>query len=354
MAWIKRNLYFVLGLAAAAVLLGVGIWSSLGRKAAADEVASNLEAASTGLNQLIDRKPFPSEENIKAARLETERVLQFKTNSLKRFPEVVVSTNMTTAQFKALLEVAVTELERVAERNGVKLPAKYGFTFAEQRKELVLDEKKLPVLAGQVLDIQTLCRIIFEARINELNTVRRPTLMSNDMGSSFHSRKSNRDDKVGLLDTPYEISFNCFSSELAAVLSGLANAPQMLVVKSINVERNAAPETETPSSTPFSTGGLPGGMDPMIAARYGMRGRYGMGGMGGMPPPVTPPPAAKTGAEIDEKFVRVTLGVNVVRPAPAGPKAASAPKMPSAETDPAAPAAPAENKSAAGKADDSQ
>ncbi len=354
MAWIKRNLYFVLGLAAAAVLLGVGIWYSLGRKAAADEVASNLESASTALNQLIDRKPYPSEENIKAARLETERVLQFKTNALKRFPEVVVSTNMATAQFKALLEVAITGLERVAERNGVKLPAKYAFTFAEQRKELVLDEKKLGVLAGQVLDIEAICRIIFEARINELNSVRRPTVMSNDMGNSFLSRKSNRDDKVGLLDTPYEFSLNCFSSELAAVLSGLANAPQMFVVKSINVERNAAPETDTPAATPFSTGGLPGGMDPMIAARYGMRGRYGMGGMGGMggmAPPVTPPPAAKSGAEIDEKFVRVTLGVNVVRPAPAGPKAPAAPKMPSAEGDPAA---PAEDKSAAGKADDSQ
>lgn len=345
MAWIKRNLYFVLGLAAAAVLLGAGIWYALGRKAAADEVTANLESASASLNQLIDRKPFPSDENIKGARLETDRVLQFKTNAMKRFPVVAVSPKIDTAQFKALLEGAITGLERVAERNGVKLPAKYTFTFGEQRKEMVLDERKLFVLAGEVLDIEAICRIVFESRINELNNVRRPTVMSNDLGNDFLARKSARDDKVGLLDTPYEVSFNCFSSELAAVLSGLANAQQMLVVKSINIERPTSANADSPAPTPFSMGTLPGGMDPMIAARYGFRGRYGSG-MGAAPQPVTPPPALKTGAEVDEKLLRVTLGVNAVRPAPPGPKPPPPPKMPAADAAPADPAAPASSKEA--------
>ena len=347
MAWIKRNLYFVLGLAGATVFLGVGIWYSLGKKAAADEVSGNLESASASLNQLIDRKPFPGDENIKAARLETDRVLLFKTNALKRFPEAPISPTIATAQFKALLEGAITGLERIAERNGVKLPAKYAFTFGEQRKEMVLDEKKLPVLAGQVIDIESICRVVFESRVNELNSVRRPSLMTNDMGNDFLSRKPARDDKVGILHTPYEISFNCFSAELAAVLSGLANAPQMLVVKTINIERPTAATADTPAPTPFSMGGLPGGggMDPMIAARYGARGRYGYGMGGGAPPPVTPPPTSKSSAEIDEKLIRVTLGVDAVRPAPPGPKPPPAPRMPDSEAaavDPAAPAAPGE------------
>lgn len=347
MAWIKHNLYFVLGLAGAAVLLGVGVWYSISKKAAADEVSANLESASASLNQLIDRKPFPSDENIKAARLETDRVLQFKTNVLKRFPEAPVSPTIATAQFKALLEGAITGLERVAERNGVKLPSKYAFTFGEQRKEMVLDEKKLPVLAGQVIDIESICRVVFESRINELNSVRRPTLMTNDFGSDFLARKAARDDKVGILDTPYEISFNCFSAELAAVLSGLANAPQMLVVKSINIERPTSATADTPSPTPFPMGGLPGGagMDPMIAARYGMgmRGRYGYGMGGGVPPPpVTPAPAPKTGAEVDEKLFRVTLGVDAVRPAPPLPKPPPAPKMLDSEAAAVDPAAPVE------------
>ena len=45
--------------------------------------------------------------------------------------------------------------------------------------------------------------------------------------------------------TPYEVTFRCFSSELAAVLAGLASSPYALLVKTINVELApavAAPE----------------------------------------------------------------------------------------------------------------
>ena len=50
--------------------------------------------------------------------------------------------------------------------------------------------------------------------------------------------------------SPYEVSFRCFSSELAAVLAGFAGSPCGLMVKTINVESApaSAPVSEEPGT----------------------------------------------------------------------------------------------------------
>jgi hypothetical protein len=138
--------------------------------------------------------------------------------------------------------------------------------------------------------------------------------------------------------TPYELSFRCFSTELASVLTGFASSPFSLVVKGFNVEPAAAttaidPITGMPMTQGFTDAPTPIPIQTyipqpvpnpsarqteadMFARRYGSgKGSYG-------PPPVTAPqpvptivaPAQpKVQTVLDERQLKVTMLVYVIK-----------------------------------------
>ena len=133
--------------------------------------------------------------------------------------------------------------------------------------------------------------------------------------------------------TPYEVTFRCFSSELASVLAGFASSPAGLIVKSINVEPAAAIAAVTDPAAPAAATYVPPVQTytppppPPMAERGpgGMADRYGTAQRRYTPPPVaqpayTPPPAG-AGAKskgglptvLDEKQLKVTLVLVVVK-----------------------------------------
>ncbi len=326
MEWIKRNLLFVVGLAVAVVLLGAGVFYFLGQMEAATTASGNLDTSSEQLNTLYKRDPFPSEENIKAAKAEQERIGAFKKGVSSLFSPGPLPEKLETASFKALLENNIALLNLQAQRYGVKLPEKYSFTFENQRQQMQLDQKALVPLSVQLSDISQMSSILFNGKIHELVWFRRAGIVSNEVGSDILNKKTASNAITGVVTYPYEVQFNCFSAELAAIISALASSKEMFVLKTLNIER--ADEATTLEAPTMSTG-MMGGMDPALAARYGIRGgmspaiamRYGlMGGRGGMQPgaaaATTPTAVAPTkpGAPVlDEKALRITMGIDVLK-----------------------------------------
>jgi len=107
----------------------------------------------------------------------------------------------------------------------------------------------------------------------------------------------------------------CFSPELATMMSGLVNAPEAFVLKTLNVERGSLDSSPTAAvTTPMVVPGMPPGMDPALARRYGLMNRY-------QPQAVAPPPTATTGRPgetvLEEKPLRVTMGLEIVSLLPA-------------------------------------
>ena len=89
----------------------------------------------------------------------------------------------------------------------------------------------------------------------------------------------------------------------------MVNADPVLVVKSINVERGSTDGSSSASAAPAM------GMNPSLASRYGMppgmAARYGMGAAVAAGP--------KPGeAPLDDKPIRVTLNIDVVKLPPDG------------------------------------
>src|SRR5438128_2066222 len=136
MAWIKRNLLFVVGLAVALALLGVGVFYLLNSMSEADTASVELDTMNQKLDELIARDPFPDGPNIEKIRAEQKRVAEFKAKAKTKFGEDSRMDGLDNASFKALLEGTIGSLSREAEASGVRLPDKYDFTFSDQRKRL--------------------------------------------------------------------------------------------------------------------------------------------------------------------------------------------------------------------------
>jgi len=116
----------------------------------------------------------------------------------------------------------------------------------------------------------------------------------------------------------YEMTFRCFSSELASVLAGFASSPHGIIVKTINVEQASA------APMGMGMGGFGEGAPGMVQPGMGQpgmgppgAGQPGMGqppGVPGQPTPETP--AGGRGGlptVLDEKQLRITLGVVIVK-----------------------------------------
>ncbi len=319
MPWIKRNLLFVVGLAVAVALLGFGVFFYLlSNMAAAQAADEELNAKNAEYGELLERKPFPSKENIAAAQAEQARLAKFQEGLRSQFGTPVLPEDMDDAAFKNLLDMTVDALEKHAAASGVNIPkpvdGKYAFTFDQQRKQLEFSQKSLVPLTAQLLDIQDICRVLFDSKILGLESIRRTPTSTNDVSpvENYLTKKVTTNSVTSAAVFPYQVIFKCFSAELAGVLAGFVNSDPLYIVKSINVERAAA------DGAAAGLGAMPG-MAPGLASRYGMgpgmASRYGI-----TAPAATAPKPGE--APLDDKPLRVTINLDVVKlpPAPAARK----------------------------------
>lgn len=331
MSWIKRNLAFVISLAVAVALLIGGAVYLFSAQSEAEAASGELEAKKNEYDTLVKREPYPNAKNIELAKAEQVRVAELKTESLATFSQYPAFSALDDASFKALLTRTIGELERSAERRGVKLPSgsgsgsKYNFTFDTQRRELRLAPNTLQPLALALTDIREFTEILFASKIHSLVSIKRTPIGTNETAGTgdILSKKVGTNSVVAAGIHPYEVQFQCFSSELGEVLSRFVAASNAYVLKTINVERPSADGAEGSGETAQPNPAM--GMMALMS-RYGLR--PGMGTM----PPATQPAATQPAASgkvgdvvLEQKPIKVTLGFEVVRLAPP-PAATQAPK----------------------------
>ncbi len=318
MSWLKKNLSLVVGGVVALGLLGFAIFFLLTSTRAADEVTAQLSAKTAELKDLTTHDPYPNQENIEAARKEQKKLAEFLQGSRKFFVPVSSFTNVDSAAFKDLLETTISHLESDAEKAGVNLPAKYDFTFAPQRKSLDFAADTLAPLAAQVAEIKAVCEVLFAARVHALTALRRLPVAKDDQAATDYllGKKAATNAVTGAVLAPYEIQFQGFTAELAAVLEGFYRSSNCFIVRNLDVQTNivnvAADSSQTiPSYPPYypPTTLAPGVVPPVSSPEELMRRRYGLGPggrYGGLPPPIAPiptpgvlAPAVRRGPETD-------------------------------------------------------
>ena len=357
MDWIKRNLYFLIGTLVALALMGLAGWYLYSKWQLNNEILGKLDEKYAELKSLSEKNPHPGDgkiDNIKAAKEQQQELRAYAQKALQYFqrcPPIPVpeSGKLTSQEFSSALSRTIDQLQHAATNSSVTLPPKdangqsYCFSFTAQSRSLDYARGSLEPLSVQLSDVKAICDVLFQAKVNAVEYIRRERVSEDDSKgpqTDYLPEKSVTNDLAVI--SPYEVRFLCFSPELAAVLAGFASAPCGLLIKTINVEpapvvaaaadQMITPAMFAPAYVPPPTLAPPTGpMSPeaALARRYGgLRGgpggRYGPGGMGGfMPPrqPYVPPvapvpaPASRGGLPValDEKQLKITLMLNAVK-----------------------------------------
>lgn len=343
MAWIKRNLFFVIGAVVALALISyAGFYNFSGWKHNADE-AEKLKASYEELKRLNSLNPHPGlgkVDNLKLAREQQKEIRDFLAKANRRFervPPIPDSRKPSSEEYASALRSTIDQLLRDAANNGVTVPnvagagagteKKFTFSFSVQSQRVQFTPPLEP-LAVQLGEVKVIADILNKAKINSLDQFRRERVSADDQSgpqTDYLDSHSQTNDLAVL--APYEITFRCFSPELAAVLSGFANSPHGIVVKSINVEPAAvtfAPDQPPPVAY-VPVFAPPVRMPPPSAeGDSAFQRRYGIGGKDSYrpapPPPVYAAPAAfapvKSGLKtvLDEKQLKVVMLIQIVKP----------------------------------------
>ena len=337
MDWIKRNLYFLIGSLVALALMGFAGWYLYSKWQLNNEILGQLDEQYAKLKRLYEQNPHPGSgktDNIKTAKEQQQELrvyIQKSRQYFQRCPPILVpeSSKLTSQEFSSALSRTIDQMQRDATKTSVALPSKdangqsYSFSFAAQREKVAYAPGSLQPLSVQLGEVNAICAVLFQAKINALDNLRRERVSDDDLKgpqTDYVQEKSVTNELAVL--SPYEVSFRCFSPELAAVLAGFASSPYGLLVKTINVE--AAPVATEPLVTPLVPA-APAYVPPARVAEAAFMDRY-MRGRGTPRPPTYVPPVAPPASTanrgglplaLDERQLKVTLVLNVVKLIPA-------------------------------------
>jgi hypothetical protein len=353
MDWIKRNLYFLIGSAVAVALMGLAGWYMYSKWELNNSILGQLDEQYAKLKELNAQNPHPGSgevDNIKAAKEERDQLRAFieKARSyFQRIPSIPApeSGKVTSQEFSSALDRTIDHLQHDAGKANVTLPPKsgtdqqpYSFSFDWQKHNVTFAPGSLDPLSVQLGEIKAICDVLFEARINDLDYIRRERVSDDDQKgpqTDYVSEKSTTNELAVL--SPYELGFRCFSGELSAVLAGFARSPYALLVKNINVELAPATTTTTPDQTtpaPATPVPMPEYRPPMptgipqaerSSAADAFARRYGLGSRMPAPapqpapvyvPPRTTPSRGGLPTALDEKQLKITMTVLVVKLTP--------------------------------------
>ncbi|MEY2410559.1 MAG: hypothetical protein QOF48_3229 [Verrucomicrobiota bacterium] len=255
MLWIKRNLFLTVSAIVALALLGGGGYYVYAALASNAELDAEVQSTRTELNGLYALDVFPHATNIAAAKAETAKLRAEVASAHKLFMPVP-GEKVDARGFSRLRDNTLDELRNVALKGGVRLPADpYAFSFQTQKSKTEFAPDTFPLVPEQMTEIKALCMILFEARINQIGNIRRARVSRDDRtsvnSSDYLSPILNNELIAGAeaASHPYEFTFFCFTSELAAVLNSLERSPQGFVTKAMMVE----PDPSAPGA-PAGTG----------------------------------------------------------------------------------------------------
>ena len=304
MAWIKRNLFFVIGGILALGLLGAaGYYNYKGwshNKAAFDELNKNYDT----LRDLTRKKPSPGNDridNIKAAKEQEQQLRDWIGQAQAHFKSIApipnTGTNAISSEaFAGALRRTIDQMQHEADAASVTLPPRYSFSFTAQTITVRFAPGSLPLLAEQLGEVTTIAEILFAARVNALDGIQRVRVCDDDLAGSQadyfdgHSVTNNL-----AIVTPYQISFRSFSTEVGEVLAGFATSPHGFIVKSISVQpAGAFAATAAGGGGEGMAPGLPPGPVPMA-------------------PPTMPPGKGGLQTVLNEQLLHITLVVDVVK-----------------------------------------
>lgn len=237
MAWIKRNLFFLLSLVAGLALTGYCGYLFIGVDLSNNKTLNtDFQTSQNQFNQLQRKPVYPSDEHLQQAKAGLGEVTEFEDQLHKAFSPWAAFPKEDEKGFSAYLEDTIVDLKTKATNASVGLPETIAFGFTDQRGKLRYPLESIDPWMQQLTEIKALNDILLKAKINSLAYFRRVAVSSNDLflnpNDTFPASMVVTPSQTR---TPYKMEFRCFSRELAAVMDGLARSSNCFVVKNVVV-----------------------------------------------------------------------------------------------------------------------
>jgi hypothetical protein len=339
MLWLKRNLFFVMGLAVAVLLLGYAVFRLYSKTSEDTDITTQLNEQTSYLKEIYGLPVFPSPENIGAVEGDQRRLRGFIERSRAYFTNVAPASVHSAQSFKTELDKLVYRLNNSARTAGVIVPTNgFAYSFEALMSRIDFASSSIRPLAVQMSEVEVLMGILYNAKINRLEAVQRARMAVEDFAptaavGSYTDPISPATNAVSVL-MPYRLTFRCFSSELASVMEGFVKSPHGLIIKAMDIDQVGDGFSfnpmmpPSPGFTPPPDGNPGGGRPPGFPVRRGVRNMPGGAPAGGFANPRTPQPFAatlaaggsaglpgnKTGLQtlLNEKPFRVVMLVQIV------------------------------------------
>jgi len=240
MAWVKRNLYFVITVAVGLGLTGFCgylVYSAMNANA---EASTAYATAKSGLEEMQKSTPYPSKENIEAAEKDAVRVKAFLAEFKKPFSGFPSPPKVDDRQFNDYLQHSIAQFGLEATNSGVSLPPDFAFGFSQQiGGKLNFASECIPPWMQELEEIKAILHIFCKAKINYLEQIKRPSASPDDLGPDIIQFQTNV--APWGVTSPYMVTFRAFSAEIANVLSGIAASSNCLIIKAVYVSPSRVP-----------------------------------------------------------------------------------------------------------------
>jgi hypothetical protein len=297
MSWIKRNLIFVIT-ALVGVLLAGWAGYQLTNSMAEDKAAKDdFDSVMNDTTAMRNKNPYPTPENIEAARGEAAQIRGLLGDFNKVFAPFPTVPPMDEKTFAETIGKRIAELQMMASTMAIKTPDHYAFSFSGLTGQLAFPSNCIPVWLEQLGQIKSICDIVLHAHINEFEGIQRVPVYPGDQGGTDFLPTTWVTNQLGVV-SPYQVSFVGFSRGLAQILEGFLNSTNCFVIKSVIVSS---------SKNPTQANGPGMGLSPLQQL------------VSGAPTPAAPPFAggARAGAApvsvVREKPLYVTLVIDAIK-----------------------------------------
>ncbi len=245
MNWFRQNRFLGVFLAALALATIVSVYFLLHEKGTAEEAEARLEATIAELNRLRGSAPFPSNENLRKTKTQTDSyrnsLLALEGELKSRiFPKPPLQPN----EFQALLRQAATSVIDRARASKVQLPENFNLGFDEYATSLP-NGVAAPRLGRQLRAIEWLANTAIDAHVDALQSLTRsplpeeraaPTPAPGGKGRAAQTPKA-AGDSLPIVDwTPVDLAFSGSPAAARRVFNQIAAAKeQTYVIRTLQI-----------------------------------------------------------------------------------------------------------------------
>jgi len=250
--WFKQHT-FTGGLVATTLLLALaGLYFAYSENAAFVEQTDAFTATATSLRQLQDSKPFPDEDNLRAAESEAKlsaTILEdLAAEVAKQAPPL--QSDLTPRDFQDKLSAAAAEAEETAAANKAALPEDFYLGFGDYKAQPP-PEAAAPMLGQQLETIANVTGLLLKSGIKELTGIERAPLPM-EAGPPKEESESDQAGDPNVRLAPFDVEFVADPSGFRNALSAIITSRPIVLVRLVSVVNSspAPPIRESATAEP--------------------------------------------------------------------------------------------------------